>query len=113
MQFDAQDAYYREVYPHAKRSVITRDDERIGRMYTVVLDDEIRIIDIALLPAHRGQRIGSALVAQVAERAHARGLAVRLHVEPWNPAHRLYLRMGFTTVRPGEVYELMELPPPR
>jgi ribosomal protein S18 acetylase RimI-like enzyme len=109
MQFDAQDAYYREVYPKALLQVITTDGRAIGRLYTVRLADEIRLIDIALLPAYRGGGIGSKLVKDVTEDARRSGLAVRLHVEPWNPAKRLYEGFGFRVVSAGPVYELMEL----
>ena len=109
-QAEAQDAYYRQVYPDAQFLVVTRDGLPIGRLYVVRLHDEIRIIDVALLPEFRGQEIGTALVVGVIRDAAAAGLAVRLHVEPWNPAKRLYERLGFTRVSAGEVYDLMELP---
>lgn len=111
MQFDAQDSYYQETYADAQFLVVTHDEVPIGRLYRAQLADEIRIIDIALLPPHRGLGIGSKLISAIAQEASRAGLAVRLHVEPWNPARQLYERFGFRTIQTGPVYELMELAP--
>lgn len=110
-QFRAQDGYYREVYPDGRFLVVTLDNEPIGRLYLVRLADELRVIDIALAPAHRGKGIGSSLLANVTAEADAAGLPVRLHVEPWNPAKRLYERLGFRTIEVRGIYELMERAP--
>lgn len=112
MQFDAQDAYYRQTYPGARFLVVIRDDNPIGRLYVARLADEMRIIDIALLPAHRRAGIGAQLISDVVAEAAAAGLPLRLHVEPWNPARRLYERLGFRAINTGPVYELMELTAP-
>jgi ribosomal protein S18 acetylase RimI-like enzyme len=110
-QFRAQDSYYREVYPDGRFLVVTRDREPIGRLYLVRLADELRVIDIALVPSHREQGIGSSLLATVTAEADAAALPVRLHVEPWNPAKRLYERLGFRTIEVRGIYELMERAP--
>jgi acetyltransferase (GNAT) family protein len=52
-QFDAQDAHYR-TYDNARSDVIEINGEPVGRLYVARWDDEIRIMDIALLPEHRG-----------------------------------------------------------
>jgi ribosomal protein S18 acetylase RimI-like enzyme len=109
-QFEAQDAHYRQVYPDARYLVIERDAEPIGRLSLADLKDELRIIDLALLPAHRGQGIGAALLAVVLERADREDRAVTLHVEPWNPAKRLYERFGFERVETRGIYEFMRRP---
>lgn len=110
MQFDAQDAYFRQSYPDGRFLVVTRDNKPIGRLYVVRLADEIRLVDIALLPKHRGAGIGSRLLADVVAEAAQAGLPVRLYVEHGNPARRLYERFGFESVETGSIYELMELP---
>lgn len=110
MQFAAQDRSYRQAYPDARFLVILRDGRPVGRLYLVRLADEIRVVDIALLHGHRGAGIGSALLASILADADADGLAVRLHVEPWNPARRLYERLGFRTLEQRGVYAFMERP---
>jgi GNAT superfamily N-acetyltransferase len=113
MQFEAQHAYYQENYPRAAFGVILLDHQPIGRLYLDRRADEIRIIDIALLPEHRRRGIGLAfLEAILAEGARA-GLLVTIHVERFNPAMRLYDRLGFQTIEDKGVYLLMEWSPRR
>ncbi len=58
MQFAAQHKFYTEQFPRAEFQVILLDQEPIGRLYLDHRDDEIRLIDIALLPSHRNRGIG-------------------------------------------------------
>jgi ribosomal protein S18 acetylase RimI-like enzyme len=110
-QFTAQDRYYRQVYPGGRFDVIERDGHPIGRWYVAELADELRLVEVTILPEERGRGVGTALVTGLCEEADRRGLAVRLHVEPWNPARRLYERFGFvSTGESGGIYELMERP---
>lgn len=108
MQFEAQDAYYREVYPQATFDVIEADGHPAGRLYVDRRPGDIRIVDISLLPEFRGTGIGRRLVGQVQEEAAASGFRASIHVETRNRAARLYARMGFVVVHEGEVYNRME-----
>lgn len=106
-QFDAQTAHYRENYPGASLQVIERAGEPIGRLYVARWDREIRIMDIALLPEHRGSGIGSKLLRELQDEARAAGKTLSIHVERFNPALRLYERLGFKQVEDKGVYLLM------
>ena len=97
-QFDAQTAHYRENYPGASLQIIERDGISIGRLYVAHWEREIRIIDIALLPEHRGAGIGTKLLGELQEEAKAAGKALSIHVERFNPALQLYQRLGFKVV---------------
>lgn len=108
MQFDAQDTYYREVYPNGSFDVIDVDDHPAGRLYVNRHPGDIRIIDIALLPEFRGTGIGRLLIGQVLEEAANSSYRASIHVETHNPAARLYTRMGFVLAHEGEVYNRME-----
>jgi ribosomal protein S18 acetylase RimI-like enzyme len=99
-QFDAQDRWWREHYEGASFDVVLVDGEPAGRLYTFATEDEIRIVDIALLPAFRGSGIGSALLRDVL----ADGRRVTIHVERMNPALRLYERLGFKLAEDRGVY---------
>ena len=108
MQFIAQDAHYRQHYPTAELSVIEHDGSPVGRLYVDRWSKEIRIMDIALLPRHRGHGIGTHLLrALIAEAAAAQKL-LSIHVERMNPALRLYERLGFEMAEDKGVYLLME-----
>jgi ribosomal protein S18 acetylase RimI-like enzyme len=70
-------------------------------------DKEIRIMDIALLPEHRGVGIGTGLLRELQEEARAAGKSLSIHVEKFNPALRLYERLGFQPQEDKGVYLLM------
>jgi GNAT superfamily N-acetyltransferase len=57
----------------------------------------VNVHDLAVLPQHRGQGVGRALLAGVEQRARARGCCkLTLEVQDDNePARRLYARFGF------------------
>ena len=113
MQFRAQSTYYFENYPGAEFQVITLNDRRIGRLYVHRRADEIRIMDIALLPDYRNLGIGSALLQNILEQGSDLGLPVTIHVEQFNPALHLYKRLGFQLQEDKGVYLLMQWSPVR
>ena len=73
--------------------------------------DEHRMIDIALLPEHRGAGIGGAIMRDILDEAAKAAKKVRIHVEVNNPAMRLYQRLGFHKIEEQGVYNLMEWKP--
>ena len=111
MQFAAQHQYYREHYTHAAFQVILCDGMPAGRLYVARWTAEIRIIDIALLPEYRNRGIGSLLFERLFAEAAQTGKRVSVHVERFNPALRLYARLGFQPVAERGVYTLMEWSP--
>jgi ribosomal protein S18 acetylase RimI-like enzyme len=110
-QFAAQDRYYREHYATERFQVVLADGAPAGRLYVERRPSELRIVDIALLPAFRGRGIGTALLRAVLAEGNADGLPVTIHVECFNPARRLYERLGFRTIKDKGVYLLMERHP--
>jgi GNAT superfamily N-acetyltransferase len=111
MQFAAQHRYYQEQFPDAAFDVILCDGRPVGRLYVHRRADEICIVDIALLPEHRGAGLGSALLGELLAEADRAGKPVRIHVERFNPALRLYQRLGFRHAGDTGVYFLLERPP--
>lgn len=107
MQFQAQHAHYQQYYPEADWLVTMRGGTDIGRLYIERWPSEHCIIDIAFLPDHRSKGLGEALLRDLLDEAAAAGKAVSIHVEKYNPALRLYRRLGFTTKEDKGVYDLM------
>jgi GNAT superfamily N-acetyltransferase len=107
-QFDAQHRHYRQHYPDAEWLVIERDGEGVGRLYLEEWKDQLRLIDIALLPDARGAGLGSAILADLMAQAKAAGKPLTIYVEKSNPAMLLYLRLGFVAIDEHGVYDLME-----
>jgi GNAT superfamily N-acetyltransferase len=110
-QFDAQDRHYREHYRAASFDILELDDVPIGRLYVARWADEIRIMELSLLPEHRGAGIGTRLVRSILDEAAREGKRTSVHVEQRNPARRLYERLGFVPVADRGVYVLMEAEP--
>lgn len=110
-QFQAQHKFYQGEFKKAQFSLVMMDQHPIGRLYIDRRKDEIRLIDIALLPSYRGQGIGRQLMEEVLEEGRKANKPVRIHVEHNNPAMRLYNRLGFQKVGDTGVYFLMEWKP--
>jgi ribosomal protein S18 acetylase RimI-like enzyme len=111
-QFQAQDTYYKQHYEGATYDVVLVDGEPAGRLYVARWDDEIRLMDIALLPGFRGKGIGGRLLEPVLREGAATGKPVSIHVEEANRAMSLYRRLGFVEVGEHGVYKLMRWTPP-
>jgi RimJ/RimL family protein N-acetyltransferase len=112
MQFDAQATHYRETYPDGHYEVVESPaGEPIGRLYLHRGNHDLRIIDIALLPAWCGRGLGSRIVRDILDEAVATGRTVSIHVEIFNPANRLYDRLGFEPVETRGLYRLMQWAP--
>jgi ribosomal protein S18 acetylase RimI-like enzyme len=107
-QFEKQHRHYLEHYPRAQWLVIEREGTPVGRIYLERTSAEIRLMDVALLPAVRGQGVGSALMHALLAAGDQAGLPVSLHVEPFNPAMRLYRRLGFDDVETRGYYQFMK-----
>jgi ribosomal protein S18 acetylase RimI-like enzyme len=87
------------------------DGRDAGRLYVARWPAEIRIMDIALLPEHRGRGIGSALLADLMAEATRASKPLTIHVERFNRAVRLYERLGFVPVADKGVYLLLQWSP--
>lgn len=109
-QFNLQHRYYQEHFPDGEFWLIERDGEAIGRVYLFWGETTLQLIDISLLPEHRGTGLGSRLLGELLARADRQGLAVGLHVEADNPALRLYRRLGFEVIGDSGIYLEMRKP---
>ena len=107
VQFGAQHAHYQIHYTGTDWLIILRGDEPIGRLYLARWAREHRMVEIALLPAHRGAGFGAAIVRDLMDEAAAAGKALSIHVERMNPALRLYTRLGFVKAGEEGIYDLM------
>jgi ribosomal protein S18 acetylase RimI-like enzyme len=107
-QFTAQHKFYMERFAQATFEILLLNKEAIGRLYIDRRADEIRIIDIAILPEHRNKGIGSSLLKNLLTEAHETAKPLRIHVEKNNPALKLYERLGFREIQDKGVYYLME-----
>jgi ribosomal protein S18 acetylase RimI-like enzyme len=110
-QFSAQHAWYQEHYVGAEFQIILVDGEPAGRLYIHRREREIRLVDITLLPDYRQGGIGTSLVRDLLAEGQAAGKPVTIHVEIYNPAMRLYGRLGFRPIEERGPYRLLEWRP--
>lgn len=107
-QFEAQDRYYREHYPGASFDVIVAEGVGVGRLYVARWPEEIRLVDLALLPEHRAFGLGTRVLSDLQDEARASDRPLRIHVERYNRALRLYERLGFRVIEDRGVYLFLE-----
>ncbi|HMV84448.1 MAG TPA: GNAT family N-acetyltransferase [Blastocatellia bacterium] len=107
LQFRGRQAHYAQ-YPNPDHRIILDEELPIGRLLVSRLEKEIRLVDIALLPEHRGRGIGAKLIQELLHEAARSGKVVRLHVEKFNRAQQLYGRLGFEIAGDAQTHYLME-----
>lgn len=107
-QFHAQHTFYHQHWPDAAYDVLVLHNAPVGRLYVDRSEQEIGVMDIALLPEYRGRGIGSVLLKGIVAESERTARPVRLYVERDNPARRLYDRLGFSFVRDEGPYVLLE-----
>lgn len=106
-QYELQRNHYRLHYPGAEFLVVEASGQAAGRLQLRLGASEVRLMEITLAPSRRSQGKGTALTRLVLDFAASRGLPVRLHVEPFNPALRLYQRLGFHLLEIRGIYQFM------
>jgi len=107
-QFNAQHEAYQATYRGGDFLVILKDGQPAGRLYVARWEREIRIVDIALQPKYRKLGLGSSILKDILQEGQRTGKRVSIHVEMFNPALRLYERLGFQKVREHGCYHFME-----
>lgn len=110
-QFAAQFEHYRIHYPTCERNIVEVDGAAAGRLWIDEWKDQIRLVDIALIPEQRGRGVGTQLLRDVLDRGKRANKPVTIHVEAYNPALHLYERLGFEKVDTNGVYFLMKWTP--
>ncbi len=111
LQFNAQTADYNRRFPDARRSVILDDDIPVGRLLVATSEEEVRILDITVLPKHQDKGIGAYLLGGVMADADRAKKPVRIWVGNENPSMRLFARLGFTTIDRQSLTSLLERSP--
>jgi ribosomal protein S18 acetylase RimI-like enzyme len=95
MQYEAQKRHYAAEFPLASHNIIYVEQTPVGRIYLDRRDDALHILDITVLPQHRSQGTGAALLRRLLDEAGKLGKPVTIYVESFNPSLRLFERLGF------------------
>jgi GNAT superfamily N-acetyltransferase len=103
-QFRLQRHHYYTHFPACEFLVLEHDGVPMGRLYLDNRETALDIVDIALLPEWRGRGTGSAIMHAVLDAARISGRHIGLFVERYNPAFRLYTRLGFREIEDHGIY---------
>ncbi len=98
MQFEAQRRHYQLTYPNGSHQVICADDAPVGRIWSCELSDELRIMDITVLPDFRGRGIGSSVLREIVAESERLEKPLRIWIETWNPSQIIFQHFGFVPV---------------
>ena len=108
-QFDLQRGEYDARFPDAEYNLVLIDDQPAGRFWIGRRDEEIRLLDIALLPQFQNRGAGTLLIQSLIEEARAANKRLRHMVFVLNDnAHRFYERLGFVVIDDLGGYKHME-----
>lgn len=110
-QFRLQDEHYRTRYDNAELLVIEREGRAVGRFYVHRSPGEIRLMDIIVDECERRQGIATQLFDDLMRESGETGVPIGLHVEPHNPAKRMYERFGFRFVESRGAYDYLRFEP--
>jgi GNAT superfamily N-acetyltransferase len=95
-QYDAQKEEYDARFPGAEYDVIELEGRTVGRVWVGRAAEEIRLLDIALLPEMQRHGLGAAIIGALIGEARASGKRLRHMVFMLNTdARRFYERLGF------------------
>ncbi len=108
-QFEMQRREYNQRFPDARYEVILVDGQPAGRIWVGSDDEQIRLLDIALLPQFQNRGAGTVLLRWLMDEAARANKVLRHMVFVLNnDAHRFYERLGFVMIEDLGAYKHME-----
>ena len=108
-QFDLQRREYDARFPDAEYCVILIDDRPAGRIWIGSDENQIRLLDIAVLPEFQKRGAGTLLLRRLIDESIRAGKTLRHMVFVLNnDAHRFYERLGFVVIEEFGAYKHME-----
>jgi ribosomal protein S18 acetylase RimI-like enzyme len=111
-QLDLQRGEYETRFPDAEYDVILIDETPAGRIWIGRDQEQIRLLDIAVLPGFQNRGAGTILLKALIDESAASGKALRHMVFVLNNnAHRFYERLGFVVIDDLGAYKHMEYKP--
>lgn len=107
-QYDLQDAHYRKFYEDFTPLAICIDDIVVGRVYLSNMDNLCLLMDIIVEAQYQRRGIARTIIASLCAQADMNTQAINLHVEPLNPARKLYQQFGFVDL-PNQTEEQISI----
>jgi ribosomal protein S18 acetylase RimI-like enzyme len=95
MQYEAHQNFLFTDYSDLQDQIVLSAGEPVGHLAVEQRPDEIRLVDVALLPEHRQRGTGALLIQELQTQAAAAQRPLRLQVIRFNRAAGLFERLGF------------------
>jgi GNAT superfamily N-acetyltransferase len=113
-QLEMQRRDYETRFPAADYQLILFKGKPAGRLWVARTPEQIRLLDIAILPEFQNRRIGTYLLHNLIRESEETGTPLRHMIYKLNTgARRFYERLGFRLVEDERMYLLMERHPDR
>lgn len=108
MQFRAQREGYGQQFPNAMYFIVERHNEPIGRVAVDFGPNEVRMIDLALIPPARNKGLGTDVIRALQAAANKARAPLTITVMKDNPrAALLYTSLGFRIEQQTQSHALM------
>jgi ribosomal protein S18 acetylase RimI-like enzyme len=111
MQYEAQRTFDDQDYAQANDAVILSAGERAGRLLVDSRENEIRCVDLALLPEFRDRGLGTLILRRLQRDATEANKPLRLQVIRYSRAVGLFERLGFVRTSETGTHFQMEWKP--
>jgi ribosomal protein S18 acetylase RimI-like enzyme len=111
MQYEAQQNFITTDHPQLNDQIVLADGTAVGHLAVEHRPHEFRLVDVALLPAHRNRGTGALLIQELQTQAAAARRPIRTQVIRFNRAVGLFERLGFRrTSETGTHFQMEWLP---
>lgn len=111
-QLEMQRQDYEKRFPETDYRIILFEGEPAGRLWIGRTPEQIRLLDIAILPEFQNRKIGTYLLHNLIEESEESGTPLRHMIYKLNTdARRFYERLGFRLKEDERMYLLMERTP--
>jgi GNAT superfamily N-acetyltransferase len=111
-QYGLQRREYESRFPDADYRVIVINDRPAGRIWVGRDDEQMRLLDIAIMPEFQNRGVGTLLLQRLIDEASQTNKVLRHMVFVLNnDAHRFYERLGFAIIEDFGAYKHMEWRP--
>jgi ribosomal protein S18 acetylase RimI-like enzyme len=111
-QLEMQRKDYETRFPQADYRLILFKGKPAGRLWVARTPEQIRLLDIAVLPEFQNRKIGTLLLTNLIKESEETGIPLRHMIFKLNTeARRFYERMGFHLKEDDRMYLLMERQP--
>jgi ribosomal protein S18 acetylase RimI-like enzyme len=111
-QLEMQRRDYEARFPQADYQLILFKGKPAGRLWVARTPEQIRLLDIAVLPEFQNRKIGTLLLNNLIKESEETGIPLRHMIFKLNTeARRFYERLGFSLKEDDRMYLLMERHP--